>query len=180
MKSRELDDKSPVRPSGRTPTSEGKGGEESAVVGNERMTALAGAVLLVLILVELVSAAILHTWMSIHIFVGVLLAGRSAHRQARQHRMALLALLHRITRLRTQRSAPHGVAGDGPSAHRYDSCGHRQWNRTRGDRPAFCWPTPSPARLQHPALAPADRSPYLRPYLAGPTPHRRRLERTIQ
>jgi hypothetical protein len=75
MKSRELDDKSPVRPSGRTPTSEGKGGEESAVVGNERMTALAGAVLLVLILVELVSAAILHTWMSIHIFVGVLLAG---------------------------------------------------------------------------------------------------------
>jgi len=45
------------------------------VVGNERMTALAGAVLLVLILVELVSAAILRTLLSIHVFVGVLLAG---------------------------------------------------------------------------------------------------------
>jgi hypothetical protein len=45
------------------------------VVGNERMTALAGAVLLVLILVELVSAAILRTLLSAHVFVGVLLAG---------------------------------------------------------------------------------------------------------
>jgi len=45
------------------------------VVGNERMTALTGAVLLVLILVELVSAVILHTLLSIHVIVGVLLAG---------------------------------------------------------------------------------------------------------
>src|SRR5207244_1915793 len=44
-------------------------------VGNERLTALAGAVLLVLILVELVSSANLHALLPIHIFVGVLLAG---------------------------------------------------------------------------------------------------------
>src|SRR6184192_2060649 len=75
MKSRELDDGSPVRPSGQIQTSERNDDEQSAVVGNERMTALAGAVLLVLILVELVSAAILHTLLSIHVFVGVLLVG---------------------------------------------------------------------------------------------------------
>src|SRR5437588_12474397 len=75
MKSRELDDGSPVRPSGQTHTSEHNDDEQSAVVGNERITALAGAVLLVLILVELVSAAILRTLLSIHVFVGVLLAG---------------------------------------------------------------------------------------------------------
>jgi hypothetical protein len=75
MKSRELDDKSPVRPSGHTPTDERNGDGQSTVIGNERMTALAGAVLLVLILVELVSAAILHTLLSVHVFVGILLAG---------------------------------------------------------------------------------------------------------
>jgi hypothetical protein len=75
MKSRKLDDESFVRPSGQSHTSERKGDKQSAVVGNERMTALAGAVLLVLILVELVSAVILHTLLSIHVFVGVLLAG---------------------------------------------------------------------------------------------------------
>jgi hypothetical protein len=75
MKSRELDDESLMRPSGRSHTSDYKGDKQSAVVGNERMTALAGAVLLVLILVELVSALILHTLLSIHVFVGVLLAG---------------------------------------------------------------------------------------------------------
>src|SRR5436305_13205184 len=75
MKSRELDDGSPVRPSGQTHTSEHNDDEQSAVVGNERITALAGAVLLMLILVELVSAAILRTLLSIHVFVGVLLAG---------------------------------------------------------------------------------------------------------
>ncbi len=75
MKSQDLDDKSSVRPSGRSHTSEYKGDRQSAVVGNERMTALAGAVLLVLILMELVSAAILHTLLSIHVFAGVLLAG---------------------------------------------------------------------------------------------------------
>src|SRR5947209_10894580 len=75
MKSRERDDESPVRPSGQAHTSEHNGDKRSAVVGNERMTALAGAVLLVLILVELVSAAILRTLLSAHVFVGVLLAG---------------------------------------------------------------------------------------------------------
>src|SRR5215469_12887344 len=73
MKSRELNDKRPMHPSGQTQTSERDG--QSAVVGNERMTALAGAVLLVLILVELVSAVILHTLLSVHVFFGVLLAG---------------------------------------------------------------------------------------------------------
>jgi hypothetical protein len=47
----------------------------SAVVGNERMTALAGAVLLVLIVVELATSASLRTLLPVHIFVGVLLAG---------------------------------------------------------------------------------------------------------
>jgi hypothetical protein len=47
----------------------------SGVAGNERLTALAGAVLLVLILVELVSSASLHALMPIHIFVGVGLCG---------------------------------------------------------------------------------------------------------
>src|SRR5436309_2673199 len=75
MKSRELDDQSSGYPLGQSYTSEYKGDNQSAVVGNERMTALAGAVLLVLILVELVSAAILRTLLSIHVFVGVLLVG---------------------------------------------------------------------------------------------------------
>lgn len=48
---------------------------QSAAVGNERMTALAGAVLLVLILVELASAAYLRVLLSVHVLVGVLLAG---------------------------------------------------------------------------------------------------------
>lgn len=46
-----------------------------AVIRNERITALAGAILLVLLLAEFVSAAILHTLMSLHVFVGVLLIG---------------------------------------------------------------------------------------------------------
>ena len=46
-----------------------------AVVGNERLTTLAGTVLLVLILVELVTTAALHALLTAHVFVGVLLAG---------------------------------------------------------------------------------------------------------
>ena len=74
MKSLESGD-SPVRTS--VPTSmDGENGEgRSGVVGNERLTALAGAVLLVLILVELVSSASLHAGLAIHIFVGVGLSG---------------------------------------------------------------------------------------------------------
>src|SRR5260221_11765461 len=73
MKSR--GDKGPVRPAGQTRTDGQNGADRSAVVGNERLTALAGAVLLVLILVELVSGAYLRTLLSVHVFVGVLLAG---------------------------------------------------------------------------------------------------------
>src|SRR5438045_9144006 len=75
MKSLEPGDDSLVRSSGQTRTDERNGDGQSAVVGNERMTALAGSVLLVLILVELVSAAFLRTLLSVHVFVGVLLAG---------------------------------------------------------------------------------------------------------
>src|SRR6266568_1459971 len=75
MKSLNPGNESPVRPSGQIHTSERNGDKQSAVDGNERMTALAGAVLLVLIVVELVSAAILRTLLSTHVFVGVLLVG---------------------------------------------------------------------------------------------------------
>lgn len=46
-----------------------------AVIRNERLTALAGAVLFVLIVTELVITANLHALISVHIFVGVLLSG---------------------------------------------------------------------------------------------------------
>src|SRR6266550_1049322 len=70
-----LDDNESVRSSRPTGTDGENGKGRSGVVGNERLTALAGAVLLVLILVELVSALNLHALLPIHIFVGVLLAG---------------------------------------------------------------------------------------------------------
>ena len=70
-----LGDHESVRPSGPTGI-DGENGEGwSGVVGNERLTALAGAVLLVLILIELISSASLHALLPIHIFAGVLLAG---------------------------------------------------------------------------------------------------------
>ena len=65
----------PLRPAGQTHPSEGSSIGRSAVVGNERLTALTGAVLLVLLLVDIVSSASLHALLPIHIFVGVLLAG---------------------------------------------------------------------------------------------------------
>ena len=70
-----LGDNESVRPSGPTGMDGENGEGRSGVVGNERLTALAGAVLLVLILVELVSSASLHAGMAIHIFVGVGLSG---------------------------------------------------------------------------------------------------------
>jgi len=70
-----LDNNESVLPSGLTGMDGENGESRSGVVGNERLTALAGAVLLVLILVELVSTANLHALLPIHIFVGVLLAG---------------------------------------------------------------------------------------------------------
>src|SRR5438105_9963339 len=47
---------------------------QATVIGNERLTALASAALLVLILAELVTLANLRALLSPHIFVGVLLA----------------------------------------------------------------------------------------------------------
>ncbi len=47
--------------------------QDAAVVGNERMIALVGTVLLVLIVAEIAITARLHELMPIHIFVGVLL-----------------------------------------------------------------------------------------------------------
>jgi hypothetical protein len=52
-------------------SAEGLGG----VIGNERLTALAGGILLVLIVVELVTTARLRAFMPAHVFVGMLLAG---------------------------------------------------------------------------------------------------------
>jgi hypothetical protein len=75
MTMKSLNDNKSVRPSGLTGTDGENGKGRSGVVGNERLTALAGAVLLVLILVEIVSAAYLHALLPIHVFVGVILAG---------------------------------------------------------------------------------------------------------
>lgn len=49
--------------------------DEAAVIGNERLTALASGVLLVLLLVELATIANLHALLPVHVLVGVLLAG---------------------------------------------------------------------------------------------------------
>jgi hypothetical protein len=70
-----LGDRGPVRSVGQTQMSGGNSDEQSAVLGNERLTALAGAVLLVLILVEIVSSVSLRAGIAIHIFVGVGLSG---------------------------------------------------------------------------------------------------------
>src|SRR6266516_6574694 len=70
-----LGDHGPMRPSGQTQTSGGNGDNQSAVVGNERLTALAGAVLIVLIVVELMTTAYLRAGLSAHVFVGVVLSG---------------------------------------------------------------------------------------------------------
>ncbi len=70
-----LNDKKSVRPSEPIGMDGENNEDRSGVVGNERLTALAGAVLLVLILVELVSSASLHALLPIHIFTGILLAG---------------------------------------------------------------------------------------------------------
>lgn len=68
-------DDSPVRPAGLAHGDARNAAAWSTVVGNERLTTLAGAVLLVLIVIELVAAAILRALLSVHVFVGVLLAG---------------------------------------------------------------------------------------------------------
>lgn len=55
--------------------SEQQPAQHAGVMGNERLTALAGLVLLVLIVAELVTTPNLRDWMSAHIFVGLLLVG---------------------------------------------------------------------------------------------------------
>lgn len=65
----------PVRPSAQVPTNTQNAADWAAVVGNERMTALAGALLLLLLVVEFVTSVHLRTFMSAHVFVGVFLAG---------------------------------------------------------------------------------------------------------
>lgn len=65
-----LADRGPMRPPEQTRTNRK---QHPGVVGNERMSALAGSVLLVLIIAEIVIAAQLHALLPVHIFVGVLL-----------------------------------------------------------------------------------------------------------
>lgn len=47
---------------------------QARVVRNERMTAFAGAILFVLILIELIVTANLHSLISVHIFIGIILS----------------------------------------------------------------------------------------------------------
>jgi hypothetical protein len=70
-----LGDNSPARSAERARGETQNGAAWSAVIGNERLTTLAGGVLLVLIVAELVTTAALHALLSVHVFVGVLLAG---------------------------------------------------------------------------------------------------------
>jgi hypothetical protein len=49
--------------------------QQAGVIGNERLTALVSLVLLVLIIVELVTSALLRIWLPAHTVVGVLLVG---------------------------------------------------------------------------------------------------------
>src|SRR5258708_35556449 len=70
-----LRDNESVRPSGSTGMDGENGEGRSGVIGNERLTALAGAVLLALIVVELVTVANLSAVLAVHVLIGVLLAG---------------------------------------------------------------------------------------------------------
>lgn len=57
-------------------------GESSGVVGNERLTALIGAVVLTLSIAEVATVPTLGSLMAAHFFVGVLLAGPVAAKTA--------------------------------------------------------------------------------------------------
>jgi hypothetical protein len=65
----------PPHKSEQTPPARRSGAGWSAVVGNERLTALVSAVLLVLFLGVLVTLLSVHALLPLHVFVGVLLAG---------------------------------------------------------------------------------------------------------
>ena len=75
MASSEQDEDSTARRVGGARTSGQNSGHWSAVVANERLTGLAGAVLLVLIAVELATVPTLSALLSVHVVVGMLLAG---------------------------------------------------------------------------------------------------------
>lgn len=70
-----LRDHESVCPSGSTGMDRENGEGRSGVIGNERLTALAGAVLFVLMVVELVTVANLRAGLPLHVLIGVLLAG---------------------------------------------------------------------------------------------------------
>src|SRR5947209_14735193 len=70
-----LRDTESAHPSGSTGMDGESGEGRSGVIGNERLTALAGAVLLVLFVVELVTVPNLRALLSVHVLVGVLLTG---------------------------------------------------------------------------------------------------------
>ena len=66
---------SPVRTSTQGGTEPPQSEDHPGVAGNERLTALAGAVLLVLAVVEVITVPTLRSLLSVHFFVGVLLIG---------------------------------------------------------------------------------------------------------
>ena len=69
------DGPSPVRTSAEGGTESPRSDGHTGVAGNERLTALAGAVLLVLAVVEVITVPTLRSLLSVHFFVGVLLSG---------------------------------------------------------------------------------------------------------
>ncbi len=157
-----LGDHGPVRPSGQTRTDGRNGDDRSAVVGNERMTTLAGAVLLVLIVVELVTVPTLRALLSVHVFVGVLLVGPLAvkigstgYRFLRYYTRSPAFVRKGPPRLALRVLSPLILAATR--------------DRTPGDRPDPGWPTAHRARPQYPDLAPGDCHPCLRLHPAGPT-----------
>jgi len=70
-----LRDHESVRPAESNRMERENGEGRSGVIGNERLTALAGAVLFVLMVVELVTVANLRAGLPLHVLIGVLLAG---------------------------------------------------------------------------------------------------------
>ena len=74
--------------------------------GNSRLTGATAAVLLVLLAVEGLTLLSLQTFLSWHIFVGMLLrAGR--HSEGRKYRLPLRAVLRRSPRLRANGGTPN-------------------------------------------------------------------------
>ena len=69
------DDAIPAQPAAPRGATASQQASNRGVVGNERLTALAGALLLVLLAVEVVTAIRLRTLLSAHVVVGVVLAG---------------------------------------------------------------------------------------------------------